>query len=274
MAANTNSRSVAKIFRAALKRKQALQTAYSLRALARDLGVSPAFVSKVMSGEKLPPRERLEKLCYLLELDVLEKEFVVKTVMLDSFGTKVLSRIDAKPRRTVGTKGPRTTSDAPSRQVLGSWMNLAVLEGLTLRPPHCEPGALRERLGLTEAQWKQTIQTLLNAGLIEERDGRYQKKDELLYIAGGRSRAEVRAFHEMMILKARAELNEKTLQADYERRLINGFTVAVNPDNVEQVKAKILRFMDEITREAAAGECKEVYQLNVQFFPLTKKVQG
>ena len=274
MATPSKPRPVAKIFRAALKRKQAVQPAYSLRALARDLGVSAAFLSKVMSGEKLPPRERLEKLCYLLELDVLEKEFVVKAVMLDSFGTKVLSRIDAKPRKSIGSKGPRTTTDAPSRQVLGSWMNLAVLEGLTLRPPHCDPETLRIRLGISEAHWKQTIQTLLTAGLIEEQDGRYQKKDELLYIAGGRSRAEVRAFHEMMIQKARAELTEKTLQEDYERRLINGFTVAVNPNNLEHVKAKILRFLDEISREAAAGECVDVYQLNVQFFPLTKKAQG
>jgi uncharacterized protein (TIGR02147 family) len=253
------------ILQAALRRKKRNNPAYSLRALARDLGVSPAFASKVVSGQKPPPRERLEKLCYLLELDVLEKEAVVKAVLLDSFGEKVLSGTRRKETR-------RKTTEATSRQLLGHWANLALLEGLTLDPPHNDLGALQARLGLSSAELKRVLATLDSAGLIAQEAGEWRKKDEHLYVAGGRSKADVRAFHLMMIEKAKAEL-QKTAQEDYERRLINGFTLAVNPAHVERLKGKIIEFLDELSRDAAEGSVAEVYQCNVQFFPLTKTAE-
>jgi len=85
-------------FTAAFRRKKAVHPGYSLRALARDLGVSPAFVSNVFSGKRKPPRDRLEKLCYSLELDVLEKEVVIKALVLDPFSAKVV-RAERRLRR-------------------------------------------------------------------------------------------------------------------------------------------------------------------------------
>lgn len=256
--------SVAEVLQAALRRKKQVNPAYSLRALARDLGVSAAFASKMMAGQKLPPKDRLEKLSFLLELDVPEKEALVKAVRLDPFSARVLG--DAK-RKT----SPRKTSEAPARDILGHWANLAVLEGLTLDAPHDDPGALAERLGLSAGEMKKVLGTLARAGLIEEVDGTWCKRDQHLYVAGGRSRAEVRAFHLMMIEKAKAELG-KTGQEDFDRRLINGFTIAVNPEHLERLKSKIIDFLDELSREAAEGEPREVYQCNMQFFPLTKKL--
>jgi uncharacterized protein (TIGR02147 family) len=265
MAKKQSPGSVKSILQAALRRKKLSNPAYSLRALARDLGVSPAFASKVMSGQKLPPRERLEKLCYLLELDVLEKEAIIKAVLLDSFGAKFVSG-EARSTR-------RQTAEASSRQLLAHWANLAVLEGLTLDPPMNDLAALRERLGLSPAELKRALDTLAEAGLIALVGDHWEKKDRHLYLAGGRSKAEVRAFHMMMIEKGKAEL-QKTTQADYERRLVNGFTLALNPDHLERLKAKIIDFLDELSREAGEGVPTDVYQCNVQFFPLTKALKG
>jgi DNA-binding MarR family transcriptional regulator len=252
--------------KSALKRKQAAQPGYSLRALARDLGVSPAFVSNMMAGKKLPPKNRLEKLSYCLELDVLEREQLVKLSLLAGLSPKLLGH-----RPGPSLPQTRRTSEVSNRHLLASWANLAVLEGLTLDGAWSDLEELRGRLGLTAPALERVIETLAAAGVIEERHGRWVKKDEHLYLAGGRSRQEVRAFHEMMILKSRDELVTKTAQADFERRLINGFTLAMNPEKLEVLKAKIIEFMDELSREAAAGPCTEVYQCNFQFFPLTRK---
>lgn len=263
-------KSVAETLRAAFNRKQLAHPGYSLRALARDLALSPAFVSKVLSGKKLPPKERLQKFSYVLELDVLEKEYVVKTLLLNDFGKAVIAT-GARRTAAKARAAPRKTSESPSKQVLSSWLNLALLEGLTLAPPHNSIEALRERLGVTAVALKRALETLAEAGLIQKADEQWQKSEKHIYFAGGRSRSEVRAFHDMMIAKARHELTAKTSPEDYQRRLINGFTMAVNPAHLERVKAKIIRFMDELSHEASDGECEDVYQLNVQFFPLTKK---
>jgi uncharacterized protein (TIGR02147 family) len=146
-----------------------------------------------------------------------------------------------------------------------------VLEGITLAASWGDPKALQKRLRITSSEFKGAIATLSRAGLIEEIEGKWQKRDQHLYLAGGRSRAEIRAFHEMMIKKALEELKLKTAQEDYERRLINGFTFALNPEHIERLKGKIITFLDELAQEASEGECADVYQCNLQLFPLTSR---
>ena len=72
-----------------------------------------------------------------------------------------------------------------------------------------------------------------------------------------------------MIEKAKIELETKTFDSDFQKRLINGFTLAFNPANTEKVKAKLQELMSEISIAGSEGECTEVYQLNLQFFPLS-----
>jgi len=262
---NAPNKKLLAILQSAWRRKLANHPGYSLRALSRDLGVSPAFVSNMMKGNKPPPRDRLEKLSFCLELDILEREQLVKAVMLDDFSSRVLSGAE-KARE----KQHRTSSETSNKNILSSWVNIAVLEGLTLSPPFQELSSLQERLGITKAELERALNTLAESELILKVEGKWQKREEHLYIAGGRSKQEVRDFHRMMIAKADGELKAKTSQTDYERRLINGFTMALNPSQLEQLKAKVIRFLDELSQEAGQGECREIYQCNFQLFPLTK----
>ena len=50
-------------------RKRVSTPAYSLRALARDLKVSPAYVSQVFNGKKPLPESRLAEIIRILDLD-------------------------------------------------------------------------------------------------------------------------------------------------------------------------------------------------------------
>jgi uncharacterized protein (TIGR02147 family) len=260
---------IAALLKSALKRKKLNSPSYSLRALARDLGVSAPFVSNVVSGKRFLPMERLNDFARILELDVHERELLMRATLEQSFGP---APTDFSSRKSRSNLGVRKTTEVRTKNLLSDWANLAVLEGLTLTPTSNQADDLRTRLGLTSPQFKDAIATLSELGLITKvQDGSYRKNDEHLYVAGGRSRKEVRDLHQMMIAKASAELRNKSAQEDYTRRLINGFTMAVNPSHIERLKIKIIEFMDQISQEASTGPCSEVYQLNLQFFPLTKK---
>lgn len=234
--------------------------------------MSAAFASNVLNGKKTPPKDRLAKLCDVLELDVFERESVVRSVMLDAFGSRVLSGAQ-RSRMEPHKIQTRKVLTCPTKAVLSHWANLAVLDVLTLEEPYSDIEDLRVRLQLSVAEMKRVLSVLEGAGLIQSENGRWRKLDDHAYIAAGRSRSEIRGFHDMMIAKARAELNTQTTDEAYHRRLINGFTLTVNPKNIEPLKAKIVRFMDELSREACADVCSDIYQLNVQFFPLTQKVK-
>jgi hypothetical protein len=51
--------------------------------------------------------------------------------------------------------------------------------------------------------------------------------------------------------------------------------MAIDPRKMEEAKRRIEEFKNQMADLLTEGNCKEVYQLNIQFFPLTKasKVQ-
>ena len=56
---------------------------------------------------------------------------------------------------------------------------------------------------------------------------------------------------------------------NFQRRLFTGFTFAFAPDRLDEAKNRILDFLSDLSSEMSQGSCSEVYQCNVQLFPLT-----
>ena len=71
-----------------------------------------------------------------------------------------------------------------------------------------------------------------------------------------------------MILKA-IEQFEKNTQEDFDQRAIASYTLSVNPNALPDVMKKLKSDILTSASIASEGECTEVYQLNMQFYPLT-----
>lgn len=260
-------RSAHQILKAALKRKGQRGHGYSMRALARDLKVSPAFVTNLLQGKRPIPKDRISKLIKFLELDTIEQKELSRAVLLSKMGTPALRSLLKKDLKTETLKR-KTVVDIKQDDLLSDWWTLPVLESLSLDTGETFE-EIQKRLGLTKAQWNKAIYTLIKEGVIEEVDGGYRKKEDHLYLSTGRSKAITRAFHKQMIEKALTEFT-KTQDEDFQRRLITGYTFALANGQVEELKVMIMRFLDKASRQASDGECADIYQFNVQFFPLTK----
>jgi hypothetical protein len=72
-----------------------------------------------------------------------------------------------------------------------------------------------------------------------------------------------------MIKKAYEELSRTTEKA-FNERLITGFTMACDPTKIDVAKRAIFDFLSELSEQLSAERCTEVYQCNIQLFPLTK----
>lgn len=261
--------SVHTILSDAFTRKQGAHKGYSQRALARDLGVSAAFITNVLNGKKMPPRDRLPSLIRILELDVFEQKALSKAMLIQSETSKTIREflseelvLKSKERKIVGSQ--------TNFHFLSKWWYIAVLEALSLSGRKVTAKSIQKRLSLTELQFNEAITILLQEGLIEETPEGYKKKNDHLYYPTGRSKKSIRDFHGQMIQKAQEEL-KKASEEDFARRFITGFTFSLNAEQVNGLKAKIAEFMEEVSREAGTANCDEVYQFNMQLFPLTKK---
>lgn len=253
----------------ALARKQKRNEGYSQRSLARDLGVSPVFVTKLLSGKKSIPAPRVKRLCKLLDMDVNAETELMQSMVLEQLPSADLKKV-VLDRAAFQSHMPRYESASPKRfGVLRDWYTIAILNLVT-----CEidatPENMARRLGLTREQVARSLEGLRESDLVRElADGAWERTSDDTFFPTTKSQGEVRDFHRQMIRKAYEEL-AKTEQRDFDQRLITGFTIACDPSKMDVAKKRIFDFLSELSQEMSEGECREVYQCNVQMFPLTK----
>lgn len=255
----------------AFNRKKARNPSYSKSALARDLGVSSAFVSNIFTAKKSIPAEMYDQFCYALELDSLEKNNLTEALILEKNKN---GRMFEAVKNTLATRKGSPTAERVSAEMsvnlLTHWYYLAVLESLSTAAALAGPQEIAHRLGLSDYQLKDAIDFLSSHKMIEKKDGRWIKSESHLYFPVGRSKQSVRHFHKQMIEKAKHDLATKTTENDFKKRAFLGFTFSANPAHIEKIKAKLQTLLSEITIEAGEGPCSEVYQCNLQLFPLSE----
>ena len=237
---------------------------YSLRALARDLGVSPAFVSNVFSGKKKAPLKLVQKAAKVLDLDsVTVLEIRRQLQEHDPFA-------DAPAAKKAGAQTRWKPVSRKGLSALRHWYYLAAMEATSCKGFDGSAAYIARRLGLPPSTVEVTLRDLVALGLLEEKDGKVRKPTRHLDIASAESKAEIRSFHRQHLRLADTEL-ENPDPAAFDRRLITGITVTADRARIEVAKKMLADALYEIGNYLSEGEPNEVYHLGAQLVPLTKK---
>ncbi len=254
----------------ALKRKQKAFSGYSRRALARDLGVSSAFVTKILTGVRNLPAERIKRMARLLDMDLSEQENLVQSIIVHTIKSPELRAIARKSSGHLNSQMDiYGRCDRTQFGVLREWYNIAILDMVTCKNFDPDTSKIASKLGIHIRQAQESLDGLSKAGLIERIGDTYRKVEGETFFPATKSLPEIRNFQKQMIQKALVTLSSAE-QSEYERRLITGFTIAANREHLETIKKMIFDFLSLASTTLSQGDCEEVYQLNVQFFPLTK----
>lgn len=252
----------------ALERKQDKNSAYSRRALARDVGVSAAFMSKVLTGQKPVPASRLKKICKYLDMDINAETLLKQAMLFHSLPSAEFQKIAEE-----GVSPLKMADYEPlSRKkfsVLRNWYNIAILDLLTC-DVETSPKNIAKKFKLELGKVEIALKELEKEGLAVQEDGVWKKTQLKMSFPTVNLQTEVNGFHKQMVKKSYEELS-KTKEESFESRLISGVTIAANPENIELVKKTIFAALAEVASQLSEGSCKEVYQFNVQLFPLTVK---
>lgn len=250
----------------AFENKKAKNPSYSQAALARDLGVSSVFVSKVFTGEKDVPPARFKKLFKVLEMDINLQSVFIKATLLNSLPSEDLKDL-VRSNFLTENKMENYKIESPKKiSLLQKWYHVPLLTYLTCENIDLSPKAIAKYFKVTEIEIVQSLESLQTLGLVENQNGFWKKVEDHSYFPTTQTKTEVRDFHKQMIQKAYQELSKADAQA-FEKRLITGFSIAANPENVEKSKKLIFDFLSEISHSLSEGSCSEVYQCNVQLFP-------
>lgn len=247
----------------------------SLRGWSESVGLSPTYISLVFNSKRLPNFETLKQLGLFLDMDKLALTELKEAYQVDWLRK---NHIDTAPVKKQSKKIRSDLSDIEvpmmdDTLIFKSWLNLALSE-FTLCDGFTEdPLTLSRLFSVSPQEIKEAFHYLIKSEfLVRDESGVLRKKHKKVrFPFSRRSRQLMRNFHKQMILKSLRHMETCTDQQAYDRRFIDGYTIAVAPEKIEEAKLMLQKSMIEIAETLTDGKAEEVYQLQVQLFPISKK---
>ncbi len=258
-------------------RRRTHPRAWSVRAWSRRLGLrSSGALVNILKRRAVPSPTLARKFATSMELapaqedlfrTLVEEERALRAETPDPEHIRVLSTRVAGLRIQAGT---RLVEDARLRPIsFPLW--LGIREFVNLFDFREDPAWIRARLqtDVSQSEIAEALRTLESSGLLQrDRDGRLALSERYYDTVRDVPSATVRRFHDRA-----ARLAQKMLRvAPVERRDYSATFLTLSRARLPELKARIREFRDQLIGEfdTIDGRGDEVYQMNVQLFPLTR----
>ncbi len=265
-----------KFLRDILSRKIERNPAYSMRAFAKDIGVSPTYISLLLKGKKKLSMNRAIQISDLLHLKEKEKQEFLKAVALERslpyFDAELLTKVENQSLDSNNKNNEYDLFydlDTETFKLLHGWHHLPILDLTTCANFVPDYQWIAGKLGIPDFTVRDAVDRLVRLGLLKIEGKIWTKTHKKLEIQSKTSKSGVRAFHKAMINKALKSL-EDTSEEAFSKRRIGSLTVAVNMQNFAKAISCIEKFQKDLIDILSEGDCTELYQLNLQLFTLLK----
>jgi uncharacterized protein (TIGR02147 family) len=235
---------------------------------------SKSFVFNVIKGRKNLSGSSVVKLCRLLQLSKTEAAYFENLVYFNQ--AKNFSERDFYYKQLNAIH--HTTTEASNAKQLrkdqyefySNWYHVVIRSLIDLYPLVKDPRAIAAMLypAITPKQAQRSIELLLRLGLVQKQAGGFYKiSSKLLTTGQDIVSLAVQHFHlECMELAAKA-LRELAR----EKRNISGLTLGISQEAYAKIEQIINSCQEEILDIAENDkESDRVYQLNFQFFPVSR----
>jgi uncharacterized protein (TIGR02147 family) len=234
-----------------LKRKTANKS-YSLRSYAKFLEIPPGRLSEILSG---------------------------KRKLTDSLSKKLASKLGLSPRQmSVFLNGKETGNaqqmdsnyhllEEDSFALIAQGNHNTFLALMDLTKFRSEPSWVAKKMGISTLEVRGIIHRLERLGLIQKSRFGFVKREKNLQTSDGIASAALRKSHRESILQAADCLETIPL----EERDITSITMAIDSAKIPLAKSLIREFRYKMADLLESGQTDEVYNLNIQLVPVTKK---
>jgi hypothetical protein len=245
----------APILKTVYRERTTRSPAYSLRAFARDLGVSHSLLSLVMNGRKALTIASALKICTRLGDEARWGE-----ALLASAG-------GPGPSAPLKVNREFFVLEQDRAHLLREWYHLAILDLTELQGSRPHAGWISERLGITVQQSQLALDRLVRLGLLEITTEGWKKRHSELAISTRHEDEALRGYHRQAIQRALKKLEAPGPEAARDRD-ITGALIPVNRERLEEGKRRIAKFRRQLLAYLSKGPKTELFQLNVQLFKL------
>lgn len=245
---------------------------FSFRYFSKKAGFkSPNYLKLVIEGERNISEDSVERFCQALKLNKGESEFfslIVGFTQASNNSEKAEHAVKILQTKIYQKLHPLTKDKL---QYYSQWYHVALRELALCQEVRNDPLWIAQqfRPALKEKQVVKAIDCLVRLGMLEIKDGLLKATEQNVTTHSEVISSFVTLYHKEMLEKAKESID---ISGPLERE-VSSICVPVSQETFEQMKQRIQDFKKELIALASKDQNpNQVYQLNLQLFPLTEKV--
>ncbi len=244
---------------------------FSFRWFSKEAGfTSPNFLKLVMDGKRDVSGDTIGRIVKVFKWNKTQGEFFYQLVQMNQSKHFLQKQMAADSILKIRGIEPLTALQREKLNYYAKWYHIPIREMVGLQDFDPDPQVIASRMwpAISADEAKKALEVLLHLDLIEEVDGKWRQKDSHLSTGDNFVSIAVVQFHKKMMELASSAL-DRVLR---DEREISSSTVTLSKERAQQLKKLIADFRQNLLKFSEEDPCpEEVYQINFQMFPLTKK---
>ncbi len=243
-----DSRDWAEYLRVDFQERSQKNGSFSLRSYARMLAISPTHLSLILAKKRKVSAASAIKIANQLGVSPSETLF----------------RLNPNESPQEKSEYARTQIPMEDFKLISRWYHFAILGLAELKSNVADGSWIADKLGISEVIATEAFHTMVKAGYLRLERGQFRVQ-QTVETKSDVSSAEVRKYHKQVLHLASLKIED----VEMAQREFLSMTLAINPRNIQAAKEMIRKFKNQFANEQEGPNMKEVYQLNIQFFPVT-----
>lgn len=239
-----------------LQKRLKHNASYSARAMARDIGVTPAYLSQILVNNRRPGFARAFDIGTRLGWSAQKIRDFVASVQKSQIKKSNALEILEGPNKDVLKQ-----IDDDQARLASEWYHFVIVELTTLADFKSQPKWIADRLGISLFETRNAIERLIRVGLLESKRGRLVKTHKK-YIWNKTPSKMIRKSHAQILDRAKLALDQQTSE---EREFVS-LVLGIKQHSIAKARQLIdkfyLEFMDIVEEDPADA----IYHLNIGFF--------
>lgn len=249
--------------------RKEMNSNYSLRSFAKDLGMPSSNLSSVINGKQGLSKESAIKIAASLRIKGPEKDKFIDLVLASDARSKKEKILASARLRKENLKDKKELQEDYFK-LISEWYYYAILELVTLEDFQSSNKWIAKQLGISLKETDQAMHRLVRLGLIVIRNNTYQSTGAQLDTTFDIPSFYIKKHNAQILNKA----SEAIVEQDIETRELSTLTIAINDADISLVKKRIREFRNNLDKELMERTKKNganrVYSLAIQFFDLLK----
>lgn len=255
--------------RGVLETKKKLNPAYSLRAFARDIHLSPPQLSEVISGKKGLSMAAAERAARSLRLDEMQIRYFCDLVQAADARSPTAKRLAVVRVREQGLHKDFQPLSQDAFHSIAEWHHYAIMELVATRNFSSLPKDVARSIGISVVEARKAVERLIRLGLLAKDaiTGELMRTGAQPTTTKNIRNDAVRVFNTQILQKAAASLENTPI----DERDLSTITMAIDESKYAEACERIKNFRRELCAFLEDGPQTRVYCMAIQLFPLSEK---